>query len=50
MEPVTILLAEDDDGHANLVQRNLDRAGLAVPAKEITTGSLLRRSSIMGAR
>ena len=29
MEPVTILLAEDDDGHANLVQRNLDRAGLA---------------------
>jgi CheY-like chemotaxis protein len=28
MEPVTILLAEDDDGHANLVQRNLDRAGL----------------------
>lgn len=27
-EPVTIILAEDDDGHANLVQRNLDRAGL----------------------
>jgi CheY-like chemotaxis protein len=26
--PVTILLAEDDDGHANLVQRNLERAGL----------------------
>jgi CheY-like chemotaxis protein len=26
--PVTILLAEDDDGHAQLVQRNLERAGL----------------------
>jgi CheY-like chemotaxis protein len=28
-EPMTILLAEDDDGHANLVRRNLERAGLA---------------------
>lgn len=27
-EPVLILLAEDDDGHASLVQRNLERAGL----------------------
>ncbi|MHA3770737.1 response regulator [Verrucomicrobiota bacterium sgz303538] len=27
-EPVTIILAEDDDGHANLVHRNLERAGL----------------------
>ena len=26
--PVTILLAEDDDGHATLVQRNLERAGV----------------------
>ena len=25
---VTIILAEDDDGHAQLVQRNLERAGL----------------------
>ena len=25
---ITILLAEDDDGHAQLVQRNLERAGL----------------------
>ena len=28
-EPVMIVLAEDDDGHASLVQRNLERAGLA---------------------
>jgi CheY-like chemotaxis protein len=28
-QPFTILLAEDDDGHATLVQRNLKRAGLA---------------------
>lgn len=27
-EPLTIILAEDDDGHAELVQRNLVRAGL----------------------
>ena len=28
-EPLTILLAEDDDGHASLIHRNLERAGLA---------------------
>ncbi len=28
-EPLVIVLAEDDDGHASLVQRNLERAGLA---------------------
>ena len=27
-QSVTIILAEDDDGHAQLVQRNLERAGL----------------------
>jgi CheY-like chemotaxis protein len=27
--PVTVVLAEDDDGHAELIQRNLKRAGLA---------------------
>src|SRR5687768_3803033 len=27
-EPVCIILAEDDDGHATLVERNLRRAGL----------------------
>jgi CheY-like chemotaxis protein len=28
VEPLHILLAEDDDGHAILVQRNLERSGL----------------------
>jgi CheY-like chemotaxis protein len=28
-EPILIVLIEDDDGHANLVERNLQRAGLA---------------------
>jgi CheY-like chemotaxis protein len=28
-EPILIVLVEDDDGHANLVERNLKRAGLA---------------------
>lgn len=27
-EPLTILLAEDDEGHANLVRRNLKRSGV----------------------
>jgi CheY-like chemotaxis protein len=27
-EPFTLVLAEDDDGHARLVERNLKRAGL----------------------
>jgi CheY-like chemotaxis protein len=27
-EPLHIILAEDDDGHATLVQRNLERSGL----------------------
>jgi CheY-like chemotaxis protein len=27
-EPLTIVLAEDDDGHASLIHRNLQRAGL----------------------
>ena len=26
-QPLTLILAEDDDGHANLVQRNLRRVG-----------------------
>lgn len=29
IEPVHIILAEDDDGHASLVERNLRRAGVA---------------------
>ncbi|RIK77575.1 MAG: hypothetical protein DCC68_16980 [Planctomycetota bacterium] len=28
-EPLTILLAEDDEGHANLVRRNLKRSGVS---------------------
>jgi CheY-like chemotaxis protein len=28
-EPLIIVLAEDDDGHATLVQRNLERSGIA---------------------
>lgn len=28
-EPLVIVLAEDDEGHASLVQRNLKRAGIA---------------------
>ncbi len=26
-QPLTLILAEDDDGHASLIQRNLQRAG-----------------------
>src|SRR5262245_32651242 len=27
-EPLTVLLVEDDDGHASLVRRNLERSGI----------------------
>jgi CheY-like chemotaxis protein len=37
-EPLTIVLAEDDDGHATLIQRNLERAGLANRFQRLTDG------------
>ena len=37
-EPLLIVLAEDDDGHASLVQRNLERAGLANGLERVKDG------------
>ena len=37
-EPLLIVLAEDDDGHARLVQRNLERAGLANGLQRLQDG------------
>ena len=37
-EPLLIVLAEDDDGHASLVQRNLERAGLANGLERLKDG------------
>ena len=37
-EPLMILLAEDDEGHALLVQRNLARAGIANKIIHVTDG------------
>lgn len=37
-EPIVILLAEDDEGHALLVQRNLARAGIANQVVHVTNG------------
>jgi hypothetical protein len=31
-QPLHIVLAEDEDGHATLVQRNLERSGVQVVA------------------
>lgn len=33
-----ILLVEDDDGHAHLVQKNLERAGLSNPLDRVSDG------------
>jgi len=38
IEPLMIVLAEDDEGHANLVQRNLERAGLANGLRRLKDG------------
>jgi CheY-like chemotaxis protein len=37
-EPLVILLAEDDAGHATLVQRNLQRAGVTNDIVHVTDG------------
>jgi CheY-like chemotaxis protein len=37
-ETLSILLAEDDDGHASLIQRNLERAGLSNGFARVTDG------------
>lgn len=37
-ESLVIVLAEDDEGHANLVQRNLKRAGVANEIVHVTDG------------
>ncbi len=35
---VVILIAEDDDGHARLIEKNLTRAGLHNPIQRFTNG------------
>lgn len=35
---VTILIAEDDDGHARLIEKNLNRAGLHNPIERFQNG------------
>ena len=37
-EPLVIVLAEDDEGHASLVQRNLKRAGVANEVVHVADG------------
>jgi len=37
-EPLVILLAEDDEGHAVLVKRNLSRAGIANEIVHVSNG------------
>jgi CheY-like chemotaxis protein len=37
-EPLTILLAEDDAGHASLVERNLRRGGFTNPIVHVSDG------------
>ena len=51
-DPVTIVLAEDDDGHASLVQRNLERAGFVNGFVRVRDGEelldLIRRGDAQG--
>ena len=37
---VTILIAEDDDGHARLIEKNLSRAGLHNPIERFSNGQM----------
>jgi CheY-like chemotaxis protein len=38
IEPLSILLAEDDEGHATLIMRNLRRAGILNDTKHVRDG------------
>ncbi len=39
MAPVTILLVDDDEGHVELVRRNLRRSGITNPTVALANGS-----------
>lgn len=41
IEPLQVLMAEDDDGHATLVRRNLQRAGLNIRPVHLRDGQEL---------
>jgi CheY-like chemotaxis protein len=53
-ELMVILLAEDDDGHANLIQRNLKRAGVRNDVVHVKDGQealdYLRRQGVHAGR
>jgi CheY-like chemotaxis protein len=37
-EPFSVILVEDDDGHANLIKRNLQRGGVTNPITHLKSG------------
>ena len=37
--PVTIIMVEDDEGHARLIEKNIRRAGVNNPVQQFTNGS-----------
>ena len=38
-QPVTIVMVEDDEGHARLIERNIRRAGISNDIKHFTDGT-----------
>src|ERR1700754_2860970 len=38
-QPVTIVMVEDDEGHARLIERNIRRAGISNEIKHFTDGT-----------
>jgi len=38
-EPVTIVMVEDDEGHARLIERNIRRAGISNQVRHFTDGT-----------
>lgn len=49
-EGVTILVVEDDDGHASLAERNLRRVGIANPVKRFKDGQTVLDFLLVGPR
>ena len=49
-QPVTIIMVEDDEGHARLIEKNIRRAGVNNPIRPFTNGSDAVKIPVRGGR
>ena len=49
-QPVTIIMVEDDEGHARLIEKNIRRAGVNNPIRPFTNGIGRRQIPVRSGR